>query len=307
MRIVCILLLAALSAFAQPRIPIILDTDIGDDIDDALALALALRSPEVDVRAVTTVLDDVESRTRLAWKELGIFGRRDIALATGAGEPLLDPVRHGRARQFEVLTAGDLIPPAARRRAVDLIIETLLASREKITLVPIGPLTNIALALKTEPRIKEKIERIVLMGGAYALRQSEYNVKRDRIAADIVFQSGVPITAVGLDVTLKCKLRQQDLERLRLADDPSAHFLMRLIGLWQNENKQEYPTLHDPLAVAAVFRPGLLTMAAGTVTLSPEGVTNFAPADGASTQVAREVDAGAFLDLFVERITRAGR
>lgn len=318
MRLLCVLLLTGIMAFGQRRIPIIFDTDIGDDIDDALALALALQSPELDVRAVTTVIDDVESRTRLAWKELGIFGRRDIALATGAPEPLLDPMRHGRARQFEVLTASDTVPPAARRRAVDLIVETLLASREKITLVPVGPLTNIALALKTEPRIKEKIERIVLMGGAFAMTRPEYNIQRDRIAADIVFHSGVAITAVGLDVTLKCKLRPQDLDRLRVAAEPAAHFLMRLIGLWQSENHQDYPTLHDPLAVAAVFQPGLLETAGGRVEVSIAdpasfGVTRFTPAaelppgSPATTLVARQVNVNAFLDLFVERMTAAPR
>jgi len=99
----------------------------------------------------------------------------------------------GRARQFEVLTANDVVPPQGRRRAVDLIIETLLNAREKITLVPVGPLTNIALALKTEPRIKEKIERIVLMGGAFAERRPEYNIRRDRIAADIVSAPECPL------------------------------------------------------------------------------------------------------------------
>src|SRR5881397_3464776 len=98
-----LLLLFASAALAQQPIPIIFDTDIGDDIDDALALALALQSPELDVRAVTTVIDDTAARTRLAWKQLGIYGRRDIALATGAPEPLLDPARTARARQFEVL------------------------------------------------------------------------------------------------------------------------------------------------------------------------------------------------------------
>src|SRR5260370_11689775 len=102
--------LTTLPLQAQKPTPIIFDTDIGDDIDDALALALALQSPELDVRAVTTVIDDVESRTRLAWKELGIFGRRDIALATGAPEPLLDPMQHGRARPFQVLPSGDAVP-----------------------------------------------------------------------------------------------------------------------------------------------------------------------------------------------------
>ncbi|MBI3667751.1 MAG: nucleoside hydrolase, partial [Acidobacteria bacterium] len=169
-RRILLLLLAAALCSGSPagrRVPILFDTDIGDDIDDALALALALQSAELDVRAVTTVIDDTETRTRLAWKELGLYGRRDIPLATGASEPLLDPVEKMRARQFEVLTAEDVVPPAARRRAADLIIETLLASPQKLTVVPVGPLTNVALALKTEPRIKEKIERIVLMGGVF--------------------------------------------------------------------------------------------------------------------------------------------
>src|SRR5450432_4700684 len=97
-------LLFAAACWGQQRIPVIFDTDIGDDIDDALALALALQSPELDVRAVTTVIDDTETRTRLAWKELGLYGRHDIPVATGASEPFLDPVRPQRARQFEVLT-----------------------------------------------------------------------------------------------------------------------------------------------------------------------------------------------------------
>src|SRR5258708_2548713 len=152
------LILICLTASAQSRIPIILDTDIGDSIDDAMALAFALRSPELDVRAVTTVIDDVESKTRLAWKMLGIFNRRDIPLAMGATEPLLDPVMASSSKEFEILTRNDTIPDSARRRAVDLIIDTLLQSRQKITLVAIGPLTNIALALKTDPRIKNNIE-----------------------------------------------------------------------------------------------------------------------------------------------------
>src|SRR5689334_4709685 len=124
--VLCLVLLTAICATAQRRIPIILDTDIGDSIDDAVALALVLRSPELDVRAVTTVIDDVESRTRLVVKELGVFGRRDIAVATGAPEPLIGPMQTTHAREFEVLAPGDTAPAAARRRAADLIIETLL-------------------------------------------------------------------------------------------------------------------------------------------------------------------------------------
>src|SRR5882672_12527824 len=119
---ICLFLLFAAVCQAQQRIPIIFDTDIGDDIDDALALALALQSPELDIRAVTTVIDDTELRTRLAWKQLGLYGRRDIPLATGASEPLLDPMQTRRARQFDVLTPQDTAPAAAHRRAADLII-----------------------------------------------------------------------------------------------------------------------------------------------------------------------------------------
>ena len=302
----------ALAVWAQRPIPIIFDTDIGDDIDDALALALVLQSPELDARLVTTVLDDTETRTRLAWKQLGLYGRRDVPLATGAPEPLLDPARKGRARQFEVLTAEDTVPEAARRRAAQAIIETLLGSREKLTLVPVGPLTNIALALKTEPRIKEKIERIVLMGGAFDLLRSEYNIHRDRAAAQIVFASGVPIVAVGLDVTLKCKLEGSDLEKMRAADNPASRFLVRLIGLWQNGKTTQYPTLHDPLAVAAAFRLDLIETQAGKVEVETGapltfGVTMFTAAAGGTTRVARQVRVREFLDLFVERLAAAPR
>src|SRR5258708_35053689 len=95
------LILICLTASAQSRIPTILDTDLGDSIDDALALAFALRSPELDVRAVTTVIDDVDSKTRLAWKMLGVYNRRDIALAMGAPEPLLDPTMSTPSKEFE--------------------------------------------------------------------------------------------------------------------------------------------------------------------------------------------------------------
>jgi len=290
----------------QARIPIILDTDIGDAIDDALALAFALNSPELDVRAVTTVIDDVESKTRLAWKMLGIYNRRDIALATGAPEPLLDPAMSTSSKEFDVLTRNDVVPDAARRHAAALIIDTALQSRGKITIVAIGPLTNIALALKTDPRIRNNIERIVIMGGAYLSGEAEYNIKRDRAAAEIVFQSGVPITAVGLDVTSQCKLREKDIDRLRLANDPTGNFLVWLIELAEEQTHDATPTLYDPLAIAAIFRPDLLEMQAGTVdvSLSGTGQTRFTPAAGSKTQVAVKVNAPAFLDLFVDRTTR---
>ena len=306
-----LMLLLSFPAFGQKPIPVIFDTDIGDDIDDALALALALQSPELDVRLVTTVVDDVDSRTRLAWKELGLYHRQDVAVATGASQPLLDPVRKDDAPQFRLLTASDTVPEIAHRRAAEVIVETLLRSPDKITLIPVGPLTNIALALRLEPAIRTKIERIVLMGGAFKLLTPEYNIMRDRAAAEIVFSSGVPITAVGLDVTLKCKLSGADLDKLKNAGNPASRFLVQLIGLWQEKNPSQMPTLHDPLAVATVIRPNLIETQSGSVqveTSSPltNGVTVFHGGSG-DTHVATDVNVRAFLDLFVSRLSAPPR
>jgi inosine-uridine nucleoside N-ribohydrolase len=312
-RLAFVLCLAAAAVFGQaPPVPVIFDTDIGDDIDDALALALALQSPELDVKLVTTVADDVESRTRLAWKELGLFGRQDVALATGAPEPLLDPKLPDKAAQFGVLTEADQPPALAHARAADKIIETLMASPVPMTVIPVGPLTNIALALREDPRIKSKIERIVLMGGAYFPPRREYNIYRDRIAAQIVFSSGIPVTGVGLDVTEKCKLEGADLDRLKNAQNPASQFLFRLIQLWQQGNAGRFPTLHDPLAVGTALRPTLVETQTGSVDVeiaSPAffGATVFKLDQNSRTRVARNVNAREFLDLFVQRLSSPPR
>jgi inosine-uridine nucleoside N-ribohydrolase len=307
---------AAFSLSAQTRTPVLIDTDIGDAVDDSLALGLALTSPELDVRGVTTVIDDVESKTRLAGKELVIFGRRDIPVAMGAAEPLLDPKLQTHPSAFHILTSSDQIPESSRRPAASFLVDTLMNSRDRLTLITIGPLTNVALALKTEPRIKERIERIVLMGGAFAAHPSggsqiEYNVKRDPVAAEIVFRSGVPILAAGLDVTTPCRLRSEDLESLRVAQSPAARFLLRQIELSQSETREALPTLYDPLAVAAVFRPDLIETAAGKVEVSlandaTRGQTRFTPDPAATTRVGVNVNAQAFLDLFIKRIAHGG-
>jgi inosine-uridine nucleoside N-ribohydrolase len=309
---------ASILAAQSTPIPIIFDTDIGGDVDDALALALALQSPELDVKAITTVGDQAPLRSRLVWKELGLFGRQGIPIGAGAEEPLLDLPRTGRHPQLEVLTAEDVVP-GPPRRAVDLIIRTLLDSPRKVTIVPAGPLTNIALALKTEPRMKDKIERIVPMGGAYQVLQPEYNLYCDRIASEIVFRSGVPITGVGLDVTTRCKMKAEDIERLKTAGHPTSTFLVRLIDLWRETPPNRYPTLHDPLAVAVAMLPSLVETRLGRVqveTASPMlyGLTLFTPADrlpkdagAASTRVAQTVDVERFLNLFMERLSARAR
>jgi purine nucleosidase/pyrimidine-specific ribonucleoside hydrolase len=295
-------LCCAAVAAGQLRVPVIIDTDLGDAVDDAFALSFALNSPEFDIRAVTTVIDDVESKTRLAWKFLGQFNRRDIPLAMGASEPLLAPRDSTSSRQYQVLTPNDIIPETARRPAAEVIVETIRKSPSKVTIVAIGPLTNIALALKLDPSIRNNIERIALMGGAYFSNEIEYNIRRDPAAAEIVFRSGVPVTALGLEVTQSLKLRDSDLEKLRIASDPAGIFLLRLLEL----SGEEHPTLYDPLALAVILKPELVEMREGGVQVSLEdGKTSFAPAGRSKTVVGSKVYTEAALDLIISRLVRS--
>ncbi len=307
-----IFVLLTLAAMALPAssIPVILDTDIGDDIDDALALALALQSPELDVRAVVTVLQHRERRADLAWKILELYGRTDIPVGMGAEQPLLTPPRTGEVRQTAALGESYRMPENRRRNGIQLTIDTCLNSREKITILAYGPLTNLALALKSEPRIAEKIERFVLMNGIFfGGVRAEYNTVRDPEAAEIVFRSGIPIVTVGLDVTMKCRMAPDDMKRFETSGLPSAKFLLEIIRIWQGGRAVQMPVLHDPLAVAVTFRPSLIRTLNGRVTVETKGqpqvtygATAFREDPKGTTQVASEVDSRGFIDLFLDRV-----
>jgi purine nucleosidase len=303
------LLLATCFAAAQTPIPVILDTDIGDDIDDALALALALQSPELDVRAVVTVLQHRERRADLAWKILKLYGREDIPVGMGAEQPLLTPPRTGEVRQTSALSAEDRLPDEKRRNGLALYLDTILRSPRKVTVLAYGPLTNVALALKAEPRLAERIERLVLMNGVFFRPQTEYNTVRDPEAAAIVFSSGLPVVTVGLDVTMQCRLATEDLARMDASTLEPVRFLCRLIGIWQEGKPDRMPILHDPLAVAVAFQPDLVRLETGRVEVETRGqpgltygMTLFRRDPKGLVQVAWEVQARRFLDLFMSRI-----
>ena len=300
---------------AAPPIPVILDTDIGDDIDDALALALALQSPELEVRAVVTVLQHRERRADLAWKILELYGRTEVAVGQGAEQPLMTRPRTSVVRQTVALGPEERMPEGRRRNGIGLIVETLMSSREKITWLAYGPLTNVALALKAEPRIAAKIERLVLMNGVFFQGpRLEYNTERDPEAAAIVFSSGLPITTVGLDVTMKCRLEPEHMKRFEASSVPAVKFLWELIRIWQEGKPERRPVLHDPLAVAVTFRPELIRTATGRVEIETRGEPGrtygmciLRPDPNGPVRVASEVEAGEFVKLFVERVASAPR
>jgi purine nucleosidase len=311
---VCVIFAALLAAAEERPLPVFLDTDIGDDIDDALALALALQSPELKVLGISTVLQDGEQRADLVWHILQLYGRTDIPVGSGAERPLVAPPRTGPVRQTEALRPRDAMPADRRRNGVELLIDTCMHSTDKVTLIAYGPLTNIALALRAEPRLRERIERIVLMNGVFFRPGLEYNTKMDPEASAIVYSSGLAVTTVGLDVTMQCQLTADHLRQFAESPLENVQFLWKLIQIWQGGNASQWPILHDPLAVAVTVKPDLVTTVAGAVSVelkgTPEqtyGMTVFRRGAGGPVRVAQEVSSAAAIEFFMQRVVAASR
>ena len=292
---------------------IILDTDIGDDIDDALALAFAIMSGAIDILGVTTVFRNAAQRAELACCLLEALGRKDIPVYTGIGKTLLQSIpdwqqvaESHRPRQMEVLKKQEPSIQPQSDNAVDFIIETVMAGDGDITLVPIGPFTNIAAAFTIEPRLTQKA-RICLMGGATDRVRPEWNALCDPEATRIVFGTGVPITMIGLDVTTKCVMSYEQVKAVGAVDRPINQICFELIHLWGGDNPEPRPTLHDPLAVATLIDPTFC--AAREMRIEVE--TGADHLRGATVPVAGEpnasvcvsVDSARFMDHFVKVLT----
>ena len=241
---------------------VVLDTDIGDDIDDALALALALNSPEIDLRGITTVFGDTQKRAQLVRHVLHTFGREDIPIAAGVGKPLQQ--RHPPSGVAQATILDNKLydeESFSTFSGPEFIIQQALEHPGKLTLVSIGPLTNVALALLIEPRITAAIRSVVMMGGSSGIPLPEWNVRSDVKAAHMILSSGIPITLIGLNVTTRCQLRKQDIERLRESTTAQTQLLHQLITIWQQHRPRwqpRRPFLHDPLTIAALCVPELL-------------------------------------------------
>jgi len=295
---------------------VLLDTDIGDDIDDALALGLLLSCPEVELVGVTTVFKNVQLRARLALKVLEAFGRDDVTVVCGIGHPIDEDRRvftdaDHFPRQAEVLLDD---PPKGKPQegfAVDFIARTILESPGEISLLSIGPLTNIAGAIRKYPRIVKAVKEYVMMGGHNGLfgrTRAEWNVQCDPLAAKMVFDSGIPMTMVGLDVTVKCPMRPDDLVRLRACRKESVKLLCKLIELWQDADKTRLPILHDPLAAALLVDRSFVRTTKERISVETRGELTrgftVPVEDGrAGCEVAVDVQSERFLDFFVERLT----
>ena len=249
---------------------IILDCDPGHD--DAIAILLAAHHPEIDLLAITTVAGNqsIDKTTRNALKVCSLANIRHVPIARGMDRPLLRPANHAPDIHGESGMDGPHIPEPDieldPRHGVDLLIELLLNSDGDITLVPTGPLTNIAAAMRREPAIVPKIAAISLMGGAMGLGNvtpaAEFNIHTDPEAAEIVFGCGRPITMVPLEVTHQALATDEVTARLRAAQRPVATFAADLLVFFADTYHHVFgfpaAPVHDPCAVAAVIDPTIL-------------------------------------------------
>ena len=304
--------------------PVIIDCDPGHD--DAIALLLALASPEIELLGVTTAHGNqtLEKTTANALRVLDLAGRDDLAVAAGADRPLSRELTVAAHVHGESGLDGPTLPPAARgpsgEHAVDFLERTVGASARPVTLVPTGPLTNIALFL--ERTGGANVERIVLMGGAIAegnmTPAAEFNIWADPEAAQAVFHAGIDVTMVGLDVTHRAVTTPALQDRLRVGGTIGA-FVSDLVDFFSKYHATTYgwdgAPIHDAVAVAHVIHPGLVTTLERNVEV--ELVSDLCRGRTVvdlwnrtdrpvNAHVGVGLDVTGFFDLLVERIGRLG-
>ncbi len=305
-------------------LPIILDCDPGHD--DAIALVLALASPELEVKAVTSSAGNQtpDKTLRNVLRILTLLKRSDIPVAGGAVKPLMrdliiaDNVHGETGLDGPALPEPDFAPQNCT--AVELMAKVLRESPEPVTLVATGPQTNVALLLNSHPELHAKIARIVIMGGAMGLGNwtpaAEFNIYVDPEAAEIVFQSGIPVVMAGLDVTHRAQIMADDIERFRAINNPVARTVAELLDFFMEYHKTEKwgfqgAPLHDPCTIAWLLKPEIFTTARRWVGVETQGkytqgmtVVDYFMLSGnePNTDIMLDIDRQAFVDLLAERL-----
>ncbi|OUZ99298.1 Inosine/uridine-preferring nucleoside hydrolase domain [Macleaya cordata] len=312
---------------------IIIDTDPG--IDDAMAIFVALNSPEVDVIGFTTIFGNVYTTlaTRNTLHLLEVAGRTDIPVAEGS---LVTFTKSTKLHVADFVHGADGLgnqnfpPPkgkAIEQSAASFLVEQANLHPGEVTVVALGPLTNIALAIELDPGFPEKIGQIVLLGGAFAVNgnvnpAAEANILSDPDAADLVITSGADIVAVGLNVTHQVIMTDADRDKLAQSNGKFAQYLCKILEVYYSYHQESYRTkgcvyLHDPTTILAAVDPSLLTYTEGVVRVQTNGITRGLTifyntmkrfgevtewSDKPTVKVAVTVDAPAVLELVMERL-----
>lgn len=293
-----------ISAIMQERVPVLLDTDIGSDIDDAVALAYLLAQPRCELLGVTTVTGDVARRCALAEVICRAAGKADIPIHAGASQVLLHGPGQPDVPQYEAIGAMHHRIDWPPGTAVNFLRETIRSRPGEITLLTIGPLGNIALLFALDPEIPSLLKGVVSMAGSFfnPAGGPEWNCHADPIAAAMVYaEMFMPHLSVGLDVTTRCRMPADEVRRRFTV--PPLDMVLQMAEVWFR-NRREM-TFHDPLAAALIFNPGLCEYVEGGVAVNIEpgqksGMTRFAAGDRyGHHRVARKVDSGGFFgELF---------
>jgi purine nucleosidase len=302
------LTLGPLRARAQspstPSLPqkVIIDTDIGDDVDDAFALALALRSPELQILGITTTFGDTSLRAALAERLLGEAGRRDIPVAAGAPTPTKNPFTQRRYAE------GGHPGQTGHGNAVDFLLEQIRRYPNQITFIGIGPLMNVGAAIDRDPATFRKLERVVIMGGSVyrgygdigygspSPPQPEWNIVNDIPSAQKLFAAGVPLSMMPLDST---QLKLDEVKRAFLfrQGTPLSDALTLLYHQWGHET----PTLFDAMAVAYVVDPRLCPVAPLHIRVDEKGFTRPEPGPP-NAEVCLDSSPDQFFQFFLQRV-----
>lgn len=288
---------------AQTREKIIIDTDIGDDVDDAFAVALALRSPEFQILGISTTFGDTELRAKLLDRMLGEVGRPEIPVVAGPASQINNPFTQRRYAE------GGHFARASHASAVDFILEQIRRYPGEITVVAIGPLVNIGALIDKDAATFRKLRRVVLMGGSIEKRygdmgyapprgpEAEWNIKNDIPSAQKLFSSGVPIYMMPLDST-QVKLDEVRRRILFQAGTPLTDALTLLYVQWG----QQTPTLFDVMTLAYILDPKICPVKPMHVTVDDKGMT-LAVAGEANAQVCLDSDVEGFFRLYIKRVS----
>jgi inosine-uridine nucleoside N-ribohydrolase len=289
-------------AHGQTPEKIIIDTDIGDDVDDAFALALAVKSPELQVLGVTTTFGDTEARAKIVDRFLGEVGRGEIPVLAGKATPVKSSMsqrKYGEGGHFAKASHGD---------AVEFLLEQIRKYPGEITLIAIGPLMNVGAAIDKDAATFRKLKRVVLMGGSVRRGYGdlgytppvapipEWNILNDVASAQKLFASGVPLFVMPLDST---QLKMDEVKRAFLFGQGTAvtDQLTVLYHLWG----QETPTLFDPMTIAFVLRPELCPVTGLHIRVDEKGFTREEPG-AVNAQVCLDSNAEDFFRFYLKRV-----
>jgi len=285
------------------RVPLLLDTDIGSDIDDAVCLTYLLAEPRCELLGVTTVTGRPRRRAMLADAVCRAAGRPGVPVRSGCERPLLVQQRQPEAPQAEVLPRWEHRDEFAPSEAVEFLRRTIRERPGEITLLTVGPLTNAGLLFAVDPEAASLLGRLVMMGGCYFEEgRGEWNTSGDPLSSQLVFSAQVPeLLAYGLDVTTRCTM-PADQCRERFRGGPF-ELVREMAEVWFR--RRDRITFHDPLAAACIFEPDICRYRAGTVRVDLErgeefGLTLFDEAEDGPHRVACDVDEERFFGRFFE-------